>query len=129
MGSIAAQLDVSDYLEGRKRSSENMVVPLKISSPEEVALKVGLAAKRLRLEANMTQDELALRSGIPLPTLRKFENTGLAPFLTVVRLAQVLSRDDRLEDLFAPAEVLPDSADDLIDQESPQPRQRASRKR
>lgn len=106
-----------------------MVVPLKISSPEEVALKVGLAAKRLRLEANMTQDELALRSGIPLPTLRKFENTGLAPFLTVVRLAQVLSRDDRLEDLFAPAEVLPDSADDLIDQESPQPRQRASRKR
>ncbi|RCK54129.1 hypothetical protein TH25_02020 [Thalassospira profundimaris] len=107
----------------------DMVISLNKFSPEETALKTGLAAKQLRLDMNLTRKELSERAGVPVPTLRKFEDTGLAPFLTVVRLAQALSRGENLEHLFEPDDDLPRSIDEMLASENAKPRQRASRKR
>ena len=106
-----------------------MVVSIKILPPEELARGVGEAAKQLRLSRNITRDDLAKRSGIPVSTLRRFESTGLAPFLTVVRLTQALGREDGIETLFGADEALPDSLDEMLEQESSRPRQRASKPR
>ena len=106
-----------------------MVISLKRFSPEETALKTGLAAKQLRLDMNLTRKELSERAGVPVPTLRKFEDTGLAPFLTVVRLVQSLSPDKNLESLFEKVNDLPHSIEEMLARENAKPRQRASRKR
>lgn len=106
-----------------------MVISLKNLPPEELSRDAGEAAKRLRLSRNITRDDLAKRSGIPVSTLRRFESTGLAPFLTVVRLAQALGREEEIEALFKADEDLPDSLDEMLEQESSRPRQRASKPR
>ncbi len=66
----------------------------------------------------MTRKDLGGRAGVPVPTLRRFEDTGLAPFLTVVRLARALSRDGDIAGLFAPQEVLPDDLETLLAEEA-----------
>ncbi len=106
-----------------------MIISLKSFSPEKDARKAGLAAKQLRLSRNLTRTDLSLRAGVPVPTLRKFEDTGLAPFLTVVRLAHALSRDAVLEEIFAPDDDLPNSIDEMLANENTKPRQRARRKK
>lgn len=106
-----------------------MVISLKQASPERGARDVGAAAKRLRLEMNLTRDTLSERSGVPTSTLRRFEETGLAPFLTVVRLAYALSCEDDVRRLFEARDTLPGSIDEMLDQENAPPRKRASRRR
>ncbi|WP_417822768.1 helix-turn-helix domain-containing protein [Thalassospira lucentensis] len=105
-----------------------MVISLESFSPEQSARNVGVAAKQLRLSRNLTRKDLASRAGVPVPTLRKFEDTGLAPFLTVMRLAHALSRDAVLGEIFAPADNLPNSIDEMLETENTKPRQRARRK-
>jgi transcriptional regulator with XRE-family HTH domain len=106
-----------------------MVISLKPFSPEQDTRKIGLAAKQLRLSRNLTRKDLSLRAGVPVPTLRKFEDTGLAPFLTVIRLAHALSREAVLEKIFAPDDDLPNSIDEMLTREKTRPRQRARRKK
>ena len=91
-------------------------------------MRIGAAAKALRLELNETRTYLAARAGVPVPTLRRFEETGLAPVLTVIRIAVALGCADRLEHIFAPPPALPDSLDALIRQETRPKRRRASRR-
>lgn len=43
-----------------------------------------------RLKLNLTQEGLSKRSGVALPTLRKFERTGIIAFESLLKLALVL---------------------------------------
>ncbi|GIT93215.1 hypothetical protein JANAI62_36410 [Jannaschia pagri] len=95
-----------------------MVVSLHIASPEDSAQAAGAALKELRLARRWTRKDLGGRAGVPVPTLRRFEETGLAPFLTVVRLARALARDDEIAQIFAPDQGLPDDLDTLLSQEA-----------
>ncbi len=44
--------------------------------PRDVALQLADRVKKRRLEMNLTQEGLALRAGLKLPTYRRFERTG-----------------------------------------------------
>jgi transcriptional regulator with XRE-family HTH domain len=46
--------------------------------------------RKRRLALNLTQEGLARRSGVTLPTLRRFERTGLIAFDSLLKLALVL---------------------------------------
>ncbi len=48
--------------------------------------------RSLRLRVNLTQAALAKRSGVSLPSLRRFERTGLIAFDSLLKLALVLDR-------------------------------------
>ncbi len=86
-----------------------MVVSLQACTSEDVAARAGQAAKALRLASRLTRRELAARTGVPQPTLRRFEETGLAPFLTVVRIAEGLGREGAVAGLFAPSKTPPET--------------------
>lgn len=70
-----------------------------ILSPSEVSEDLANRVKRNRLERNLTQAGLAARSGVPLGTLKKFENSGSISLVSFVRLLVALDEHAGLERL------------------------------
>lgn len=69
-----------------------------------VSLIINSIAERVRqrrLELNLTQRELASRSGIPLPTYRKFETMGEMSLRRLVMIGWVMDMADEFSTLFA----------------------------
>jgi len=92
-----------------------------LATPQELAAEIGARARRLRLSRGLRQADLASRSRVSLPTLKRFESTGEAAFGTVLRIATALGVEQTLVDLFAPA---PQAIAEL---DAGPPRQRARR--
>lgn len=65
-----------------------------------------------RVSSGLTQEGLANRSGVPLPTLRKFEQTGLISLESFFKLLIIL---DGLDTVIAATKV-PSSAFSSIDE-------------
>lgn len=61
-----------------------------LKSPADVQDELRARFRKLRLKLNLTQEGLAKRSGVTLPTLRRFERTGLISFDSLLKLALVL---------------------------------------
>ena len=93
-------------------------------------MQTGIAArfKAHRLKQNLTQSELAERSGVPLGSLKRFEQTGQTSLEALLRMAQAMQLLDEFEQLAAvkAQEAIAKSLDDLL--KETKARQRASRK-
>ncbi|MEN9444280.1 MAG: hypothetical protein RIS47_1170 [Bacteroidota bacterium] len=92
-------------------------------NPQKIAELVSINFKRYRLAQNLTQDELAVRSGVALSTLKRFEQKAEVSFGHLLLLASALNATAAFSELFA----LPESetmADFLKKNEKPN-RQRA----
>jgi len=61
-----------------------------LKSPADVLSELRARFKRRRLALNLTQEGLAKRSGVGLPSLRRFERTGLISLDSLLNLALVL---------------------------------------
>ena len=72
-------------------------------TPEEVALRLAEHTRRLRLNLKWKQSTLAERAGVSLPTLRRFERTGLISLKHLLRLAFALGRVDDFWTLLEPS--------------------------
>ena len=57
--------------------------------------------KARRLEMNLTQKALSLRSGVPVSTYRKFEQTGMISLSSLVDIAFAMRMEQDFELLFA----------------------------
>lgn len=69
----------------------------------EVALQqLGERARSLRLVRRMRQEELALRAGVGLMTVRRFEKAGRASIENVLRIATALRVEQSFNLLFQP---------------------------
>ncbi len=66
-----------------------------IWAPSEVVEHIAGAARAKRLSLNFTQRSVAMRSGVSLAVLKKFERTGKISLESLVKIALVL---DSLED-------------------------------
>ncbi|MCB9689736.1 MAG: helix-turn-helix transcriptional regulator [Alphaproteobacteria bacterium] len=97
------------------------MLPLELMTAPQLVGAVAQRARRLRLDRNLTQQELAERAGMSLSSLRRFERTGEIAFLSLVRVAMALDASDGLGALF-PEQVR--SLDDLLE---PPRRQRGRR--
>lgn len=63
-----------------------------------VAGELGARFERLRLNLNLTQDQLALRAGVSKRTIERFESGTSAPnFNGVIRLCRALGLMERLD--------------------------------
>lgn len=67
---------------------------------QEICCKFGQRCRRLRLQANLSQLELAERAGASLSSIRRLESRGQATLELLVRVAQSLHLVSHLENLF-----------------------------
>lgn len=78
------------------------MLAVELQTPTEILRGVAERARALRLERGWTQGELARRSGVALPTLKRFEQTGQIALERLVAIAAVLGAMQPLGELFAP---------------------------
>ena len=84
-----------------KTPINNTILSLIEHTPDGIMTDLSLRVKARRLELNLTQSALAARSGIPLPTYRRFESTGEISLRNLVSLALTLKSTDEFESLFS----------------------------
>lgn len=94
---------------------------LSLVKPDELVKLLAERLRKERLVQQMTQSELAARSGIGVATLSNLEAGRNTAFEGVVRVAMALGRREELEALFMPKL---DSLDDIRRYESGAKRQR-----
>lgn len=81
-----------------------------------------------RLQMNLTQEGLADRSGVPLPSLRKFEQKGLISLDSFLKLLSVVGGLEEMVDVLKPKEQSFKSIDDVLKSEEKPIKKRGSRK-
>ncbi len=88
----------------------NNILTLLIT-PSDVQTHIREAARQRRIALNITQASLARRSGVTLPSLKRFEQSGDISLTSLLRLAATLDALDGFAALFPRPE--PRSLDDL----------------
>jgi transcriptional regulator with XRE-family HTH domain len=87
------------------------MLDVNLKGVHEHVADVAKRAKEKRLTLNLTQAELASRSGVSLASLKRFESSGQIAFFSLLHIALVLGnltdfeylfRKGRSVDLFAP---------------------------
>jgi len=82
-------------------SLNNNIILFNSLNPHEVAKDIAERVRLRRLELNLTQNGLALRSDIKLPTYRHFEQTGEISLSALLRIAVALDALGDFNELFA----------------------------
>ena len=78
------------------------MISINMITPQEMQKKIALAARTKRLELNLSQQTLSLRSGVSYGVLKKFERTGQVSLESLLKLALVLGAMDDFNAVFAP---------------------------
>ncbi len=81
-----------------------------------------------RLQMELTQEGLAERSGVPLPTLRKFEQKGAISLESYLKIQMVLGGLEDILEATKPKEANFSSIDDVLEANKKITRQRGKRK-
>ena len=76
--------------------------PYQLHRPEEVAELLARRLRAERLRREWKQETLAERSGVSLPTVRRYERTGRTSVENLFKLCHALSRLDEFADLLKP---------------------------
>lgn len=76
------------------------MLSLDIKTVADVSKEIALRIKQRRLEKNFTQEGIAIRSGVKLPTLRRFEKTGEISFQGLIKIAFALDILEDFDQLF-----------------------------
>lgn len=77
--------------------------PLQLATPEQVEQQLASRIRALRLRRNWKQSTLAKRSGVSLPTIRRYERCGRTTLKNLLRLCHALGRLDEFAELLLPA--------------------------
>ena len=93
--------------------------------PQEIMVEIAARAIARRLALDLTQEGVALRSGVPLSTLKQFEHTGKISLESLLALSLALGTSHEFDGLFATAQSSAGvSLDDLM--KTPKQRKRGS---
>lgn len=77
------------------------MIPLNILTPLEFLIQIAQNAKAKRLSLNLSQQNLSLRSGVSLGSIKRFERTGKISLESLLKLALVLKSLESFNSLFA----------------------------
>ncbi len=101
---------------------------ISLKTEHDVLHETAELVRQQRVAVNMTQAELAEKSGVPLGTLRRFEQTGQSGFMTVAKIFTTLGAADHfLSALKRPAPTAK-TLDAFISARSPAPERRRVRR-
>tara|TARA_B100001093_G_C26686171_1_gene952726 strand:- start:160 stop:468 length:309 start_codon:yes stop_codon:yes gene_type:complete len=101
---------------------------ISLITPSKAQKKLAEQTRARRLQMELTQAGLAERSGVALPTLRKFERTGIISLESFLKLHMVLGG---LDDILKATQIKEEnfsSIDDVLDANNTPTRQRGKRK-
>ena len=101
-----------------------MALKLNLDTPSEMQDRVRAAARNRRLALGLTQNDLATRSGVPLATLKRFEQKGQISLAGLLALGEALDALAGFGTLFPAVE-----ATRLEDLEKPAARQRVRKRK
>jgi transcriptional regulator with XRE-family HTH domain len=65
-------------------------------SDQAIVRELGLAIRQMRLQANLTQQEVASKAGLDRVTISKLENGGSASLITLIQILRVVDQLDVL---------------------------------
>lgn len=85
-------------------------------TPKELLLAIAKNEKAKRKQLGYTQEELARRSGVSLPSLRRFEQTGEVSLSSLLEIAIVLGDQNGFLNLFPQLEYR--SMEELLNAEN-----------
>ena len=88
---------------------------LNLISAAEVQQELAQSIKRLRKQQKMSRHKLALRSGVPASTIKKFETTNQISFRQFILLWQTLDDLNKLTNLTKQDKFIPKSIQDVIE--------------
>ena len=71
-----------------------------LRTPKEIGLKVGVNAKAMRLDRNLSRETLAERSGVSPQTIARLENHGQVTLSNLILVAVALGCTDGFDQLF-----------------------------
>ena len=77
------------------------IISFILKSPQEIMQDIAFKAKHKRLEQNLTQQGLAVRSGVSLGTIKRFERFGEISLKSLIDIALALGCLGDFEELFA----------------------------
>ncbi len=89
-----------------------MVFSQQLKTPQHVFKTIALRVRSLRLDRGWSQQEIATRAAVRLPTYQIFERTGKISLERLYRIAVTLQRSKEIEALFMP--LLVKSLDELL---------------
>lgn len=78
----------------------------------QIKIAENIRARRLAME--LTQEGLSERSGVPLPTLRKFEQKGTISLESFLKLLMVIGSLEELINILKPSKPTFTSIDDVL---------------
>ena len=87
------------------------MLPFLLKPPAAILEDLGARAKAARLALGWTRKTLAVRSGVPESTIKRFEPSGLIGTAALIDIAIALDGAEAFEALFAPRPIV--SIDDL----------------
>ena len=93
-------------------------------SPSIAQEKIAQNLKERRLQMNLTQEGLSVRSGVPLATLRKFEQQGVISLESLLKLMMVLGMLEAMVEATKVSQTSFSSIDEVIALESTPKRKR-----
>ena len=103
------------------------MIDLEAGALSDILVRVGRRARELRLVRGFRQEELALRAGVGVATVVRFERSGRASIENVLRLAFALGAESGFERLFEAPPFA--SLDDALTRPERTRRQRGPRRR
>jgi len=93
--------------------------PIQLHDPEQIARQLAERVRAERLRREWKQETLAERSGVSLPTIRRYERTGRTSLENMLKLCHALGRLDEFADLLKPPPA--SSLDELAARTAPKP--------
>lgn len=93
------------------------MLDVNLKTPKDIRLDIAAKARERRLALNITQKELAERSGVSLGSVKRFETSGLISLPSLLEIALVLGRMQDFDKVFA-------ASKDQISLFAPQPKKR-----
>lgn len=87
---------------------------ISLITPAKAQRLIAENLRLLRLKMNLTQAGLAQRSGVALPTLRKFEQKGVISLESYLKLQMVLGNLENIVKATVPAPKPYNSIDEVI---------------
>jgi transcriptional regulator with XRE-family HTH domain len=96
-------------------------------TPSDALAELGQRARALRLARNFGQAELAMRAGVSVPTIKRFEKSGHTSLENAYRIAAALHSEQSFEHLFEPPSYT--SIDEALERPSRTQRQRVRKAR
>lgn len=76
---------------------------IQINKPtvKEISLSIATKIKTRRLELNLSQEGLSVRSGVNIETYRRFERTGQISLTNLIKIAEVMNLSSDFDTLFS----------------------------